>query len=79
MNNFKEEELIMYLYNDCPSALSAAINKAIQDDTDLKNRLETLKRSMEQMDKVKLHAPSEETIKAIMEYAAKSVKNKKDS
>jgi hypothetical protein len=31
------------------------------------------------MDKVKLHAPSEETIKAIMEYAAKSVKNKKDS
>lgn len=79
MNHFKEEELIMYLYNDCPSALSAAINKAIQDDADLKNRLDTLKRSMEQMDKVKLNAPSEETIKAIMEYAAKSVKNKKDS
>ncbi len=77
MNHFKEEELIMYLYNDCPSALTAAINKAIQDDADLKNRLETLKRSMEQMDKVKLTAPSEETIKAIMEYAAKSVK--KDS
>lgn len=79
MNHFKEEELIMYLYNDCPSALSAAINKAIQDDADLKNRLDKLKRSMEQMDKVKLNAPSEETIKAIMEYAAKSVKNKKDS
>ncbi len=74
MKKFKEEELIMYLYNDCTPALTAAINQAIKEDEALNNQVETFKRSIEQIDKLKLKSPSQKSIKAIMNYAALSLK-----
>ncbi len=74
MKKFKEEELIMYVYKDCPPALTAAINKAIKEDENLKDQVETLKRSIEQLDKLQLISPSKKSIKAIMDYAALSLK-----
>jgi len=72
MKHFKEEELIMYLYNDSTPALTKAIEKAIQEDAELKKKVETLQRSKNQLDKVKLKSPSKKSIKAIMDYAKKS-------
>ncbi len=74
MKKFKEEELIMYLYNDCTPALTAAINQAIKEDETLNNQVEILKRSIEQLDKLQLSSPSKKSIKAIMDYAALSLK-----
>jgi flagellin-specific chaperone FliS len=71
MKNFKEEELIMYLYQDCTPALSKAIDKAILEDAELKKQVETLKRSKDQLDKLKLKSPSKKSIKAILDYARK--------
>ncbi len=72
MKNFKEEELIMYVYKDCTPELTAAIDQAIKEDSTLKDQVETLKRSVAQLNKLKLVSPSKQSIKAILEYAAKS-------
>ncbi|MEN9457592.1 MAG: hypothetical protein RL135_153 [Bacteroidota bacterium] len=71
MKNFKEEELIMYVYQDCTPELSKAIDKAILEDAELKKQVETLQRSKDQLDKLKLKSPSKKSIKAILDYAKK--------
>lgn len=75
MKKFKEEELIMYIYKDCTPALTAAINQAIKEDSDVKNRLEVLQRSVDQLDKLRLQSPSKQSIKAILQYAKKVQKD----
>ena len=74
MKKIKKEDLMKYLYNDCPPELTNAINQAIKEDAELKDELELLKRSVQQLDQLKLKSPSKKSIKAIMQYASKSVK-----
>jgi hypothetical protein len=70
MKKFKEEDLILYLYKECPPRLSAAIEAALaEDDLELKNRLELLTRTIRQLDKLKLKSPSKQSIKAILKHA----------
>ena len=70
MKKFKEEDLILYLYNEAPPQLNAAIEKSLaEDDLELKDRIQVLKRSIKQLDKLKLHSPSKQSIKAIMKHA----------
>lgn len=72
MKKFKEEDLILYLYNECSPQLSAAIEAALEEeDLELKDRLQVLRRSIRQLDKLKLKSPSKQSIKAILAYAAK--------
>jgi hypothetical protein len=71
MKNFKEEELIMYVYQDCTPELTKAIDKAILEDAELKKQVESLQRSKDQLDKLKLKSPSKKSIKAILDYAKK--------
>jgi flagellin-specific chaperone FliS len=71
MKNFKEEELIMYVYQDCTPELTKAIDKAIIEDAELKKQVESLQRSKDQLDKLKLKSPSKKSIKAILDYAKK--------
>ncbi|MBT9484281.1 hypothetical protein [Sediminibacterium sp.] len=74
MKNFKEEELIMYVYQECTAELTKAIDKAIIEDAELKKQIETLQRSKDQLDKLKLKSPSKKSIKAILDYARKNNK-----
>ena len=70
MKKFKEEDLILYLYKDCSPKLSAAIEAALaEEDIELKDRLQMLRRSIRQLDKLKLKSPSKLSIKAILKYA----------
>ncbi|MES2006005.1 MAG: hypothetical protein V4450_15915 [Bacteroidota bacterium] len=72
MKKFKEEDLILYLYKDCSPKLSAAIEAALEDDDlELKDRLQVLRRTIRQLDKLKLKSPSKLSIKTILQYAAK--------
>ncbi len=64
----------MYIYKDCPPALTAAIDQAIKEDAALNERVVTLKKTAEQLDRLKLKSPSPKTIQAILDYAAKSAK-----
>lgn len=71
MKHFKEEELIMYVYQDCTPELTQAIDTAILEDAELKKQVALLQRSKDQLDKLKLKSPSKKSIKAILDYARK--------
>lgn len=78
MKKFKEEDLILYLYKDCSPRLSASIEAALaEDDLELKDRLQILRRSISQLDKLRLKSPSKQSIKAIMKYAEETGLKKK--
>lgn len=69
MKKFKEEDLILYLYKDCSPKLSADIEEALELDLELNNRLQVLRRTIQQLDKLKLKSPSKQSIKAILKHA----------
>jgi hypothetical protein len=72
MKKIKEEDLILYLYNECPPRLQAAIEEALEADIELRDRLAVLRRSQQQLDKLKLRSPAKKSIKAIMQHARNS-------
>ncbi len=69
MKKFKEEDLILYLYRDCSPKISAAIEAALEEDLELNDRLKLLRRTIRQLDKLKLKSPSKQSIKAILQHA----------
>ncbi len=69
MKKFKEEDLILYLYKECPPRLQASIEQALEEDIELKDRLEVLRRAIRQLNKLKLSSPSKLSIKTIMKHA----------
>lgn len=71
MKKIKEEDLILYLYKDCSPKMSAAIEAALEEDLELYNRLQVLRRTIRQLDKLKLKSPSKLSVKTILQYANK--------
>ncbi|MBV9988974.1 MAG: hypothetical protein JO301_14945 [Chitinophagaceae bacterium] len=69
MKKFREEDLILYLYQECPPKLKSAIEQALDEDIALRDRLAVLRRSIRQLDKLRLRSPAKKSIKAIMEHA----------
>jgi hypothetical protein len=76
MKKIREEDLILYLYKECPPKLQAAIDQALEEDIELRDRLAVLRRSMKQLDKLRLSSPAKKSIKAIMEHARASLGKK---
>ncbi len=72
MKKFTEEDLILYLYKDCTPKMQASIEEALVEDLELNNRLQVLKRTLKQLDKLKLSSPSRKSLKAILEHAKAS-------
>jgi hypothetical protein len=70
MKKFKDEELIRYLYKDCSPKIAQEIEDALeQEDMELKDRLQILRRTIKQLDKLTLQSPSKASIKTILKYA----------
>ncbi len=77
MKKFKEEDLILYLYKECSPAIQKAVEEALEEgDIELTERLSILKRSLQQLDKLKLKSPSRVSVKMIMEHAREAVRKK---
>lgn len=76
MKKIKEEDLILYVYKECSPALHAAIEAALEEDLELQDRLRILKRTIKQLEKLKLSSPARHSISEIMKYAATSVRRK---
>ena len=77
MKKFKEEDLILYLYNECSSAIKNAVEETLEEgDIELTERLQILKRSIRQLDRLKLKSPSRASVKTIMQYARDVMKKK---
>ena len=70
MKKIKEEDLMSYLYNESSPAVAAAIEKAMVEDPSIKEQLELLQFSMKHLERLKLESPSQESVQAILKYAA---------
>jgi hypothetical protein len=71
MPNYTTEELIQYMYRETPEEKTEAIEKAIETDWNLKEKLGALKESMQQLD-TGITSPREQSIIAILNYARRS-------
>jgi hypothetical protein len=68
MHNYAPEDLILYLYKETSPETTAAIEKALQEDWTLREKLTVIKTSMERLNSIVL-APRTEVILNVMKYA----------
>lgn len=71
MPNYTTEELIQYAYRETSPDKTHAIEKALDSDWDLKEKLDAVKESMQQLDTV-ITSPRQESVMAILNYARKT-------
>lgn len=68
MTNYTTEDLIQYMYRETTEEQTREIEKAIQSDWSLKDMLEALQASMQQLDSM-ISSPRKQSVKAILDYA----------
>ena len=69
MEKFKQEELMQYLYGETSTTVTLAIEEAMQFDWELQDEVKTLKRTIKQLDLLKVQSPRSQSIEAILNYA----------
>lgn len=73
MQNFTTEDLLLYLYKEASTEKTAAIGVALLSDWSLREKLDMLKASQNELNTVKLLSPGKKTLENILSYAEKSV------
>ncbi len=73
MYNFTQEDLIQYMYKETSADKTAAITAALNSDYSLREAMNILEASHEQLNDIKLSSPRQQTIDRIMQYAEKTV------
>jgi hypothetical protein len=68
MPQITTEELIQYMYQETTEEETAAIEKAIEADWNLKEKLGMMKESVRQLDTI-ITSPREQSVLAILNYA----------
>ena len=68
MHKFTPEDLIQFLYKETSTETTAAIEKALQQDWTLREKLSVLKISMQRLDSI-VESPRTEVILSILKYA----------
>jgi hypothetical protein len=69
---FTPEDLLRSLYKENSPAMNAAIEAALEEDWTLREKLEVLKASARNLDKI-VESPRTEVIMNILQYARESV------
>jgi aromatic ring-opening dioxygenase LigB subunit len=69
MQNFTPEELIQYLYGEASQEKVQEIEKALQTDWSLQQKIVVLKESQQQLNAITLQQPRKQAISAILDYA----------
>ena len=68
MPQYTTEDLIEYMYHETSDEKTKAMEKAIAEDWNLKEKMGALKESMQQLDTI-VTSPREQTVMAILNYA----------
>ncbi|MDB5247416.1 MAG: hypothetical protein JWQ40_1810 [Segetibacter sp.] len=71
MRNYTTEELIQFLYRETSEEKTRAIEKAVQMDWSLQEKLEALKDSKRGLDSI-VTSPRHQSVMAILNYARTS-------
>lgn len=70
MNNFTPEDLLLYLYNEMEESQRVEVEKALQKDWTLREKLSVLKTSMQRLDKL-IETPRTEVVLNVLHHAQK--------
>ena len=73
MHNYSPEDLILYLYKETSPQATTAIEKALEEDWTLREKLAVLKTSMERLNSITF-APRTEIILNILRHAREGEK-----
>ena len=68
MHNYSPEDLILYLYKETSPDATAAIEKALEEDWSLREKLAVIKTSMERLNSIAV-SPRTEIILNILRHA----------
>lgn len=68
MTNFTPEDLLLYLYKETSAEQTDAIEKALQNDWTLREKLNVLKASMQRLDKITV-SPRTEVVLSVLNHA----------
>ena len=68
MHNYSPDDLILYLYKETTPEATAAIEKALEEDWTLREKLTVLKTSMERLNSITV-SPRTEVILNILRHA----------
>jgi uncharacterized membrane protein len=68
MHNFTPEDLILYLYKETSQEATIAIEKALEEDWTLREKLNVLKTSMERLNSITV-SPRTEIILNVLRHA----------
>ena len=71
MHSFTSEDLLQFLYGETSTAKTAAIKAALQNDWSLKEKLELLTSSKNELDTLSF-SPDIKSIDSILKYAEKA-------
>jgi hypothetical protein len=73
MQNYAPEDLILYLYKETSPETTAAIEKALENDWTLREKLLVIKTSMERLESITV-SPRTEVVLNILKHAYKHQK-----
>ena len=68
MHNYSPEDLILYLYKETSPDATAAIEKALEEDWSLREKLAVIKTSMERLNSITV-SPRTEIVLNILRHA----------
>ena len=68
MHNYSPEDLVLYLYKETTPETTAAIEKALEEDWTLREKLAVLKTSTERLNSITI-SPRTEVILNVLRYA----------
>ena len=72
MTLFTPEDLLLYLYRESSTELTAAIETALQEDWTLREKMQVLQSSVDQLDKA-IVSPRMEVVLNVISYARESI------
>lgn len=72
MTNFTPEDLLLYLYNEMEPASKKELEKALETDWTLREKLGVLKTSMQRLDRL-VQSPRTEVVLNILRYATQQL------
>jgi hypothetical protein len=69
MANSTLEDLLLHMYNESNPSRNIRIEKELKEDWTLREKYNVLKESFERLSQMRLQAPRQQTIDAILRYA----------
>lgn len=72
MANFTPEDLLLYLYNEMEPATKLELEKALETDWTLREKLGVLKTSMQRLDRL-VQSPRTEVVLNILRHASQQL------